>query len=89
MDKKADKDSKIEGEGSYSGTHAYNEATAQFVKKGKVDKAAKEAERALESREGDKLKSAEEEGLAGDPRHLGSGNMEKGSAEPKAKSKAT
>lgn len=36
----------IEGEGSYSGTKAYNEATAKFIKDGKVDKAAKEAARA-------------------------------------------
>ena len=37
MDDKQKKDSKIEGEGSYSGTRAYNEATAKFLKKGKVD----------------------------------------------------
>jgi hypothetical protein len=76
MDKKAGKDGKIEGEGSYSGTRAYNEATARFVKKGKVDEAAKDAERALESREGTELTAAEDKGRAGDPRHMAPGNME-------------
>ena len=65
--KKTPKDG-IEGEGSYSGTRAYNEATAKFIKDGKVDKAAKEAERAMESPEADELKAAEAKGKAGDPR---------------------
>jgi hypothetical protein len=34
----------VEGEGSYSGTKDYNERTEKFIKSGKVDKAAKEAE---------------------------------------------
>lgn len=34
----------MEGEGSYSGTKDYNERTEKFIKSGKVDKAAKEAE---------------------------------------------
>jgi len=38
MADKPKKDGKIEGEGSYSGTRAYNEATAKFLKKGKVGK---------------------------------------------------
>lgn len=70
MDDKRKTDGKIEGEGSYSGTRAYNEATARFLKKGKVDEAAKEAERALESEEGADLKAAEAKGRAGDPRKL-------------------
>ena len=61
----------IEGEGSYSGTKEYNERTADFIKKGKVDKAAKEAERAMDSDEADEMKSAEEKGKAGDPRGMG------------------
>jgi hypothetical protein len=69
MDDKQKKDSKIEGEGSYSGTRAYNEATAKFLKKGKVDEAAQEAKRALESKEGAELKAAEAKGKAGDPKH--------------------
>jgi hypothetical protein len=88
MDKKAEKDSKIEGEGSYSGTRDYNEATVEFLKKGKVDEAAKEAERALDSQEGAELKAAEEKGLAGDPRHMTSGDKEKrrGQSKPRSKS---
>jgi hypothetical protein len=41
-----DKDEKdgVEGEGSYSGTKDYNERTEKFVKSGKVNKAAKDAE---------------------------------------------
>jgi hypothetical protein len=61
----------IEGEGSYSGTEDYNKRTADFIKKGKVDKAAKEAERAVDSAEGDELRKAEEKGKAGDPRGMG------------------
>ena len=73
-DKQGNKKSgRIEGEGSYSGTKAYNEATAEFLKKGKVDEAAREAKRALESQEGGDLKAAEAKGRAGDPRHMDKG----------------
>jgi hypothetical protein len=34
----------VEGEGSYSGTKDYSERTEKFIKSGKVDKAAKDAE---------------------------------------------
>jgi hypothetical protein len=61
----------IEGEGSYSGTEEYNKRTADFIKKGKVDQAAKEAERAMESDEADELKKAEDKGKEGDPRRTG------------------
>ena len=60
----------IEGEGSYSGTRDYNKRTAEFIKKGKVDKAAKEAERAMDSGEADELRKAEDKGKAGDPRGM-------------------
>ena len=70
MDDKQKTGAKIEGEGSYSGTRAYNEATEKFLKKGKVDEAAKEAERALNSKEGEELKAAEAKGRAGDPRKM-------------------
>jgi hypothetical protein len=56
----------IEGEGSYSGTRDYNERTAKFIEEGKVDRAAKEAERAMESDEAAELKKAEAQGKAGD-----------------------
>ncbi|MFZ5778701.1 MAG: hypothetical protein ACOY4R_00660 [Pseudomonadota bacterium] len=70
MDEKPKKDGRIEGEGSYSGTKAYNEATAEFLKKGKVDKAAQEAKQALESSEGAELTAAEAKGREGDPRGM-------------------
>lgn len=62
--KKTSKDG-VEGEGSYSGTREYNERTAKFIKDGKVDKAAKEAERAMESDEAAELRKAEDQGKAG------------------------
>lgn len=68
MDDKSKKDDRIEGEGSYSGTKAYNEATEKFLKKGKVDEAAQEAKRALDSKEAAELKAAEAKGRAGDPK---------------------
>ena len=68
MEDKAKKDSRIEGEGSYSGTKAYNEATEKFLKKGKVDEAAQEAKRALDSKEAAELKAAEAKGKSGDPK---------------------
>ena len=69
MEEKAKKkDGRLEGEGSYSGTRDYNEATAKFLKKGKVDEAAREAKRALESKEGAELKAAEAKGRTGDPK---------------------
>ena len=68
MEDKAKKDNRIEGEGSYSGTKTYNQATEKFVKKGKVDEAAKEARRALDSKEAADLKAAEAKGRTGDPK---------------------
>ncbi|HTR88113.1 MAG TPA: hypothetical protein VMI56_26770 [Reyranella sp.] len=63
MDKKQNG---VEGEGSYSGTRDYNERTAKFIKDGKVDKAAREAGRAMDSKEAAELKAAEAKGKAGD-----------------------
>jgi hypothetical protein len=62
--------SKIEGEGSYSGAKQYDQATEKFVKDGKVDKAAQEAKKAMESGEAKDLAAAEAKGKAGDPRHM-------------------
>jgi hypothetical protein len=42
-DDKTRKDA-VEGEGSYSGTKDYNKRTEKFIKSGKVDKGAKDAE---------------------------------------------
>ncbi|HTE81440.1 MAG TPA: hypothetical protein VK634_12195 [Reyranella sp.] len=69
-DSKKTKDG-VEGEGSYSGTRDYNERTADFIKKGKVDKAAQDAKRAMDSGEAADLKAAEEKGKSGDPRGMG------------------
>ena len=64
MTKQTEKN-RLEGEGSYSGTKAYNERTAKFIKDGKVDKAAEEAKRALDSPEAGALKAAEAKGKMG------------------------
>ncbi|MFO1126079.1 MAG: hypothetical protein U1E25_12995 [Methylocystis sp.] len=53
---------KNEGEGSRTAAKQYNDATRKFVESGKVDKAAKDAERAIEGEEADELKRAEEKG---------------------------
>lgn len=53
-----------EGEGSRTAAKQYNEATRKFVESGKVDKAAKDAERAIEGDEAEALKRAEDEGRA-------------------------
>ncbi|WP_428678277.1 hypothetical protein [Reyranella sp.] len=68
MDKSKDK---IEGEGSYTATADYNKRTAEFLKKGKVDGAAHEAAKALDSDEAASLKAAEAKGKAGDPKGQG------------------
>lgn len=63
--------SKIEGEGSYTATADYNKRTAEFLKKGNVDDAAREAMRALDSEEAGALEAAEAKGKAGDPKGQG------------------
>ena len=64
-----DDKSRVEGEGSYSGTKDYNDRTGKFIKDGKVDKAAKDAKKAMDSPEAKDLEAAEAKGKAGDPRH--------------------
>ena len=70
MDKAKDSD-KIEGEGSYTATADYNKRTADFLKKDKVDGAAREAAKALDSEEGASLTAADAKGKAGDPKGQG------------------
>ena len=65
-----DDKSRIEGEGSYSGTKDYNDRTEKFIKDGKVDKAAKDAVKAMDTPEAAQLKQAEDKGKAGDPRGM-------------------
>ncbi|HEY8126268.1 MAG TPA: hypothetical protein VIF88_12730 [Methylocystis sp.] len=59
-----DEQPKNEGEGSRTAAKQYNEATRKFVESGKVDKAAKDAEEAIEGEEAEDLKRAEDEGRA-------------------------
>ena len=42
--KPEDRKDGVEGEGSYSGTKDYNERTRKFVKSGRVEEAARDAE---------------------------------------------
>ena len=59
MREKQHKDQKNEGEGDRTAARQYNEAQRRFVKSGKVEEKAKEAERAIAGREGDRLREAE------------------------------
>lgn len=65
MATKANGKKKLEGEGSYSGTRGYNAGLAEHVKKADVTGLAKKAARALDGKEGAKLKKAEKAGKAG------------------------
>ena len=66
-------DSKVEGEGSYSAAKVYDDATRDFIAKGKVSAAAAEAKRAVDSSEGPELALAEAKGKA----HAASENPKK------------
>lgn len=68
---KAKADGKIEGEGSYSATADYNKRMADFLKRGNVDSAARDAAQALDSDEAGALEAAEAKGKAGDPKGQG------------------
>jgi hypothetical protein len=59
MVEKQHKGQKNEGEGNRTAARQYNEAQRRFVKSGKVEEKAKEAERAVEGKEGDALREAE------------------------------
>jgi hypothetical protein len=53
---------KNEGEGNRTAARQYNKDQQEFIKSGKVDSAAQEAKRAVEGKEGDKLRQAERSG---------------------------
>ena len=53
---------KNEGEGNKTAARAYNKATTEFTKSGEVESKAREAKRAVDSAEGEKLREAEREG---------------------------
>jgi hypothetical protein len=48
-----------EGEGNRTAARRFNEAEQRFVRSGKVEEKAKEAERAVEGKEGEALREAE------------------------------
>jgi hypothetical protein len=52
-----------EGEGNKTAARRFNKKERAFVKSGKVEKAAEEAKRAVQSSEAESLKQAEREGL--------------------------
>ena len=56
--------SRNEGEGSRSAARDYNQRTARFIRQGKVDKSAAEAERAIKGGERKALLDAEATGRA-------------------------
>jgi hypothetical protein len=56
---------KNEGEGNRTADRHYREGVRRHVESGTSEAAAEEAERALDSDEGDELREAEEEGRAG------------------------
>ncbi len=51
-----------QGEGNRGAAKAYNDATTDFAKSGKVEEKAQKARRDLEGEAGDELRRAEEEG---------------------------
>lgn len=63
-DRQAGSGQRNEGEGNKTAARHYNEATTEFAKSGAVDTKAKEARKAIDGAESDKLRKAEREGLA-------------------------
>jgi hypothetical protein len=61
--------SKIQGEGDYISGKRYQKAQHEFAQSGKVDKAAHEAEDALDGPEGAELEQARRETSQGRPKH--------------------
>jgi hypothetical protein len=55
-------DQKNEGEGNKTAARHYNKDQEDFVKSGKVPKAAQAAKEAMKGAEGEELRRAEEEG---------------------------
>jgi hypothetical protein len=62
---KQSEQSGVEGEGSYTATHHYNEGVRESVKKGNTEKLGHAAEKALEGAEGEELRQAEKAGKQG------------------------
>ncbi len=51
-----------EGEGNKTAAREYNKGTTEFAKSGNVEAKAREAKKAIEGAEGEKLRAAEREG---------------------------
>ncbi len=59
MAEKKQQDQQNEGEGNRTAARRYNSDQQRFVRSGKVEEKAKEAERAVEGKEGEALSEAE------------------------------
>jgi hypothetical protein len=57
----------IEGEGSYTATHRYNEKLKRQIDNVDVEELAEQARKALEGKEGDDLRDAERRAKQGPP----------------------
>ena len=63
MDRQSnEKQGENQGEGNRTAAREFNRAQEQFAKSGKVEQAARSAERALDTKEAKELKQAEESG---------------------------
>jgi hypothetical protein len=51
-----------EGEGNRTAAREYNKATTEFAQSGQVEGKAREAERAVDGKEGEELRAAERKG---------------------------
>ena len=65
VDTKQSEQRGVEGEGSYTATHNYNDGLKQSVKKGDAEKLGRAAEKALDGAEGEELRNAEKAGKQG------------------------
>jgi hypothetical protein len=70
---KTTKASAMEGEGSRTGTRAYNAGLAKSVKEGHSAELGEKARKALEGPEGDALRAAEKAAKAGETRRTRKG----------------
>jgi Protein of unknown function (DUF2934) len=59
QDRKGSGPSANEGEGNRTAARQYNDAQQRFVRSGKVEKKAREAQKAIEGKEGKELRKAE------------------------------
>ena len=64
-------DSGIQGEGNYDAARKFDQDERDFIKKGGVEKKAREAEQALDGEEGADLEKARKDSAKGDPRRMG------------------